>query len=102
MLQPAATGPSSLEQSKKKYKKINGCSHSLPLWQIIALAVMAALQILNFNLITPTLELACVPLYFLFSLNYLCTALVAVDYIILLLCDPSDPRLADSNYRESG
>lgn len=46
------------------------------------------------------LDLTSIPLYVLFAINCLFTILAAIDYVILLLGDPSDPRLADPSYTE--
>jgi len=73
----------------------------MPLWQMLALAIMAAIEILNFDLLRPMLDLASPFLYTLFALNYLAAVLVGIDYLVLLLGDPSDPRLADPSYQEN-
>jgi hypothetical protein len=72
----------------------------MPVWQAIALAVLVAIEILNFDLIRSMITLNSVLLYVLFALNFLFALLAAVDYVRLMLGDPSDPRLYDSGYRE--
>lgn len=72
----------------------------MPLWQAIALAVLVAIEILNFDLIRSMLTLNSTLLYVLFGINFILAIFVAIDYIILMLGDPSDPRLYDPSYSE--
>lgn len=41
-------------------------------------------------------------MHFLMALTYLSLLLLIIEYIRLLVVDPSDPRLSDKNYKEEG
>jgi hypothetical protein len=41
-------------------------------------------------------------MYFLMALGYLALLTLIVEYIHLLVVDPSDPRLQDKNYKAEG
>ena len=72
----------------------------MPLWQAIGIAVLVAIEILSFDLIKSMIELNYTLLYVLFGINYVLLIFVAIDYMILMLGDPSDPRLANPSYKE--
>ena len=72
----------------------------MPLWQVIGLAIFLAIETLSFNLIKTMLDLDYIHLYVLFGIKYCFLIFVVIDYLILMLGDPSDPRLANSSYKE--
>jgi len=74
----------------------------MPLWQAVALAFLVVIEILNFDLIRSMILLNSTLLYVLFGINYIVAIFVAIDYLVLMLGDPSDPRLYDPSYSEPG
>ena len=89
-----------VKKTPKPYQKVNGCTNSMPLWQVIGLAIFLAIETLSFNLIKTMLDLDYIHLYVLFGINNCFLIFVVIDYLILMLGDPSDPRLANSSYKE--
>ena len=61
---------------------------------------MITIEVLSFNLIPSIVDLNSYLIYALLGVNYVFAILMVIDYFILLLGDPSDPRLSDPNYSE--
>jgi palmitoyltransferase ZDHHC1/11 len=87
--------PENSSRRGKPYKTINGCTQSLPCWEVIAIGLMLTIEGLSFYLITIMLELQMIVLYLLFGLLYAFLAAVVVIFFLLALSDPSDPHLKD-------
>jgi len=69
-------------------------------WQWVAIVIILSLECLSFYLIPQMLDLGYTILYILYGANYLVLLFVLVEYFILSLSDPSDPRLKDPSYTE--
>lgn len=90
--------PSSVKPSE--YEEVNGCTNSMPGWQVLALIMMIAIETLMFYLIANVVELSLVILYILYPLNGILLIMTIYYYILLSLSDPSDPRLKEKNFTE--
>ena len=71
----------------------------MPCYQIVAILLMTIIEILAGYLVYHMQQLQLVILYVLYSLNYLAFVFVLIDFFILSLNDPSDPRLKDPTYK---
>jgi palmitoyltransferase len=58
------------------------------------------MEILSFNLITNMLNLKSGVMYALMGMFYLSFLVSIIEYIHILVFDPSDPRLSDKNYHD--
>lgn len=87
---------------KGQYEDINGCTHSTPCWQVVAISLVLAIEILNFYLIPEMVDLGLNIVYVLYGANFVALLFVIIDFFILTFSDPSDPRLKDASYAEEG
>jgi len=82
-------------QVRKKYKKVNGCTQSPSIFQILSLALMVAILVLQAILIKSITDISNAILNFLLGFSYALLLLVTYDYLMLLNIDPVDPRLLE-------
>ena len=68
---------------------------------IIAIIIFLAIFVIHILIIPAIILISQTLLYILLAFNYILVTLAAIDYTILLILDPSDPRLKDSNFEES-
>lgn len=85
-------------KKQKEYEEINGCTNSMPAWQVVAIIIILAIEILMFYLIPQVIDLKLVILYVAYALNMLSLIFFTYYYFVLVLSDPSDPRLKDPSY----
>jgi hypothetical protein len=90
----------SSEAKPSEYEEVNGCTNSMPGWQVLALIMMIAIETLMFYLIADVVELSLVILFVIYPLNGVTLIIMIYYYMVLSLSDPSDPRLKDKNYKE--
>ena len=90
----------SSEAKPSEYEEFNGCTNSMPGWQVLALIMMIAIETLMFYLIADVVELSLVILFVIYPLNGVTLIIMIYYYMVLSLSDPSDPRLKDKNYKE--
>jgi palmitoyltransferase ZDHHC1/11 len=67
---------------------------------IFTLLIMFTIIALHALIIQSVVEISHPILYFLLAFNYVMLVVVAVDYFILLIVDPVDPRLLTNDYQE--
>lgn len=89
-----------LQKERKSYHKVNGCSHPPSLAMIIALALVAIIIVLHALVIGAVVDINHAVLSLLLAFNYVFLAVMVVDYMILVLTDPADPRLYDDDFEE--
>lgn len=94
--------PQTNAEQNKIYKTINCCSQGASISQTLAIGLFVGIEILSFNLIASMLAQCSSAMYVLMAMSYTALLFLIVEYIRLLVIDPSDPRLQDSNYRAEG
>ena len=88
------------QKERKSYHKINGCSSPPSLAMIIALLLVVIIIVLHALVIGAIADINHAILSILLAFNYVFLAVMAVDYLILVLTDPADPRLYDEGFEE--
>ena len=90
----------SSEAKPSEYEEVNGCTNSMPGWQVLALIMMIAIETLMFYLIADVVELSLVILFVIYPLNGVTLIIMIYYYMVLSLSVLSDPRLKHKNYKE--
>ena len=85
----------SQRQVRKKYEKVNGCTHSPSFTQILGLGLMTTIIVLQANIISAISAISNAILTTFTALSYAILLLIVYDYIRLVLVDPVDPRVVD-------
>ncbi len=88
------------QKGRKRYHKINGCSHPPSLAMIVALLLVVIIVVLHALVVGAIADINHAILSVLLAFNYVLLAVMAVDYLILVLTDPADPRLYEENFQE--
>lgn len=83
----------------KEYRKVNGCSLPLSKAQIVTIVLLVVTVVLGVSLIPQILKNSLPILYVLTAFNYSFLIFSVVDYLVLVLMDPADPRLKDPTYK---
>jgi hypothetical protein len=82
-------------QSRKKYIKVNGCSRAPSAMQIVGIALMLIIIILQACIVGSIVTISNAVLTVLMAFSYLLLAIIVFDYVWLVFSDPVDPRLLD-------
>lgn len=67
----------------------------MPAWQVIGLMLVLSIEALMFYMIPQVIKLSSFPLFVLYPINGVTIIIVIYYYVVLVLSDPSDPRLKD-------
>lgn len=69
---------------------------------MLAIGLFLAIEILSFNLVPHMLSTESPAMHVIMAFAYISLLCLIVEYIRLLVSDPSDPRLRDGSYQEVG
>lgn len=88
------------KQERNSYRKINGCTHPPSLPMIVAIILVIIIIVLHALVIGAIVQIDHAILSILLAFNYVFLVVVSIDYLILVLTDPADPRLLEEDYDE--
>lgn len=92
---------SAIENPQQPYKPITCCSVGASISQVLAIGLFLAIEILGFNLVPHMLRTESPAMHVLMAFAYIALLCLIVEYVRLLVSDPSDPRLKDSSYQNA-
>ena len=84
---------SSQRQVRKKYTKVNGCTHPPSLIQVFAIFFILVIITLQANILSLIVDISQAILTTIMALSYLILLLIIYDYIKMIIIDPVDPRV---------
>lgn len=90
----------SISKNQKEYGSINCCSQGASISQILAIGLIIVIQIINLNLVPSMLNQKSPVMHAVMGICYFSFLILIIEYIRLLVIDPSDPRLKKRGYSE--